>query len=59
MNRDAFKALDMVQDVKCRGGSTLRTTRCPIRIDGETYKSAKPAPRVGEHTARIMEEFQP
>jgi crotonobetainyl-CoA:carnitine CoA-transferase CaiB-like acyl-CoA transferase len=58
MNRDAFKALDILQDVVCRGGSTLRTTRCPIRIDGEIFKSARPAPAVGEHTARILEEFQ-
>jgi crotonobetainyl-CoA:carnitine CoA-transferase CaiB-like acyl-CoA transferase len=54
---EAFQALDMVQDVMCRGGSVLRTTRCPIRIDGEIYKSAKPAPAVGEHTSRILEEF--
>ena len=34
MTSDAFRVLDMVQDVTCRGGSVLRTTRCPIRIDG-------------------------
>ncbi len=55
---DAFRALDMLQEVTCRGGSTLRTTRCPIRIDGEIYKSPKPAPAVGEHTARILAENQ-
>lgn len=56
---EAFRALDMLQEVTCRGGSTLRTTRCPIRIDGEIYKSPKPAPAVGEHTARILAENQP
>ncbi|HYW41960.1 MAG TPA: CaiB/BaiF CoA-transferase family protein [Bryobacteraceae bacterium] len=59
MSHESFQALDMVQEVACRGGSVLRTTRCPIRIDGEIFKSAKPAPAVGEHTARILEEFQP
>src|SRR5215471_3668536 len=59
MGSEAFQALDMVQDVVCRGGSVLRTTRCPIRIDGEVFKSAKPAPGIGQHSARIMEEFEP
>jgi crotonobetainyl-CoA:carnitine CoA-transferase CaiB-like acyl-CoA transferase len=54
---DAFQAIDMVQEVACRGGSMLRTTRCPIRIDGEIYKSTRPAPAIGEHTARILDEF--
>ncbi len=57
VNHDAFKALDMVQDVTCRDGSLLHTTRCPIRIDGEIYKSSNGAPRVGQHTVDIIEEF--
>jgi len=57
MESGSFQALDMVQEVVCRGGSLLRTTRCPIRIDGEIFKSSNPAPAVGEHTARIVEEF--
>jgi crotonobetainyl-CoA:carnitine CoA-transferase CaiB-like acyl-CoA transferase len=57
VNHDAFKAIDMVQDVMCREGSILRTTRCPIRIDGEIYKSSSGAPRVGQHTDDIIEEF--
>jgi crotonobetainyl-CoA:carnitine CoA-transferase CaiB-like acyl-CoA transferase len=59
MGSEAFQAIDMVQDVACRGGSMLRTTRCPIRIDGEIYKSARPAPAIGEHTGRILDEFLP
>jgi crotonobetainyl-CoA:carnitine CoA-transferase CaiB-like acyl-CoA transferase len=59
MAQESFRALDMVQDIVCRGGSALRTTRCPIRIDGEVLKSARPAPAVGEHTADILREFQP
>jgi CoA:oxalate CoA-transferase len=59
LSSEPFQALDMVQDVACRGGSVLRTTRCPIRIDGQIFKSAKPAPAVGEHSERIMKEFEP
>jgi crotonobetainyl-CoA:carnitine CoA-transferase CaiB-like acyl-CoA transferase len=58
MRRESFRVLDMVQEVACRGGSILRTTRCPIRIDGEIYKSERPAPGIGEHTAPIWDEFQ-
>ena len=57
LNHDAFKALDMVQEVICRDGSVLRTTRCPIRVDGEIYKSSNGAPRVGQHTEDITDEF--
>jgi crotonobetainyl-CoA:carnitine CoA-transferase CaiB-like acyl-CoA transferase len=57
VEHEAFQALDMIQDVTCRDGSILRTTRCPIRIDGEIYKSSHGAPRVGQHTESIAEEF--
>jgi CoA:oxalate CoA-transferase len=58
---EAFAALEMVQTVDGRVGSetssAMRTTRCPIRIDGELLTSAVAAPRVGEHTRAIVEEF--
>ena len=57
MEHEAFKALDMVQTVVCRDGSSLRTTRCPIRIDGEIHTSGRGAPKVGQDTSAIMEEF--
>ncbi len=57
LEHDAFKALNMVQDVECRDRSILRTTRCPLRIDGEIYKSKMGAPLVGEHTSNLIAEF--
>jgi CoA:oxalate CoA-transferase len=54
---DAFRALDFVQEVTRDGGPTLRTTRCPITIDGQRFKSPRGAPRVGQHTAQIQSEF--
>lgn len=54
---DAFQALDFEQEVTREDGPTLKTTRCPITIDGEHFKSSKGAPRVGQHTERIDEEF--
>jgi CoA:oxalate CoA-transferase len=55
---EAFRALDFVQDVTREGGPTLRTTRCPITIDGERYIAPLGAPRVGQHTAQIQGEFK-
>jgi CoA:oxalate CoA-transferase len=57
---EQFKALAMVQQVNARPGSSssMRTTRCPIRIDGKLLTSPIPAPRIGEHTQSIDEEFE-
>lgn len=55
---DGYRALDMEQTVLCPQGTPLPTLRCPIRIDGEVYKSAKGAPSIGQHTAGIAAEFR-
>jgi crotonobetainyl-CoA:carnitine CoA-transferase CaiB-like acyl-CoA transferase len=54
---EAFQVLDMIQEVSRRSGVSLRTTRCPIRVDGEILKSACGAPLLGEHTEQIVREF--
>ena len=54
---EAFTVLDMVQTVDSRPGASLRTTRCPVRIDGELLTSPLAAPRIGEHNQTIADEF--
>lgn len=54
---EAFRVLDFEQVVVREDGPSLTTTRCPIRIDGEMYKSPLGAPRVGQHTKQIVREF--
>jgi CoA:oxalate CoA-transferase len=54
---DAFHALDMVQTIDSRPTAIMRTTRCPIRIDGELLTSPLAAPRIGEHNTALAEEF--
>jgi crotonobetainyl-CoA:carnitine CoA-transferase CaiB-like acyl-CoA transferase len=54
---EGFQVLDMVQEVVRRPGVMLRTTRCPIRIDGQIFKSPRGAPALGEHTADIIRDF--
>ncbi len=55
---DAFQALNMIQTVNSRPGAVMRTTRCPIRIDGELLTSSIAAPRIGEHNQAIGDEFE-
>jgi crotonobetainyl-CoA:carnitine CoA-transferase CaiB-like acyl-CoA transferase len=47
----------MVQTVDSRSTAVMRTTRCPIRIDGELLTSPLAAPRIGEHNDTITDEF--
>jgi crotonobetainyl-CoA:carnitine CoA-transferase CaiB-like acyl-CoA transferase len=55
---DGYRELDMEQVVKCPQGTPLATLRCPIRIDGEIFKSPIGAPAIGQHNAGILREFE-
>lgn len=51
---DGFEELDMLQTVRTPGGTEFATTRCPITIDREHYKSAKAAPAIGQHNNQYI-----
>jgi crotonobetainyl-CoA:carnitine CoA-transferase CaiB-like acyl-CoA transferase len=53
---EAYRVLKMDQTVD-RHGTPIRTTRCPIRIDGQRLFSEKAAPRPGEDNAVIEREL--
>jgi len=53
----AFAQLDWVMEVQREDGPNMKTTRCPITIDGVRFKSPLGAPRVGQHTEKIAKEF--
>lgn len=55
---DGFAAIDMTQEV-ARRGTTIATTRSPLRIDGRVLRSDKAAPLLGEDDDRIRAEFPP
>lgn len=57
VEHEGFQVLDMQQEIRTSKGTTVKTTRCPIRIDGEVYKSPAGAPAVGQHGAEIIREF--
>ncbi|MCL5247713.1 CoA transferase [Cellulophaga sp. 20_2_10] len=56
-NQDGFKSLDMIQNVRMGDGYEYKTTRCPIKIDGEYFTSTLGSPSLGEHTDKISQEF--
>ena len=57
LNHEGFKILDMVQKIKRDDGLNIETLRCPIKIDGEIFKSEKAAPKIGNDNISIRKEF--
>lgn len=53
----AFAELDWIMEIEREDGPIMKTTRCPITIDGVHFKSRLGAPRVGQHTGKIAQEF--
>jgi crotonobetainyl-CoA:carnitine CoA-transferase CaiB-like acyl-CoA transferase len=49
--------LGVVQEVETGAGATYRTTVCPIRVDGRKPTSRRGSNALGEHNARIDEEY--
>lgn len=52
-----YKELDMEMIVTTSQGQQLKTTRCPIRINGKKLTPTQGAPLLGEHTDAIIREF--
>jgi len=57
LSSEAFQQLDMLQTLANGKGLEILTTRCPFRLDGHVLKSGRLAPKVGEHTELITNEF--
>jgi CoA:oxalate CoA-transferase len=54
---DAMQQLQMIQKLAGGEGCEFLTTRCPIRLGQDILTSSRPAPKAGEHTAAIQQEF--
>jgi len=60
---EGFAAIEMTQRVSREAplpgaaDVSLLTTRSPLRIDGERLLTPRAAPRLGEHTEAVREEF--
>jgi len=57
LKHEGFKKLDMTQRIKSLDGLDIKTLRCPIRVDGEIFKSDLAAPKVGQDNERIIKEM--
>ncbi len=57
LESEGFNCLDLLQRVEREDDVSILTTRSPLRVNGARSKIARAAPRVGEHTAALIEEF--
>jgi crotonobetainyl-CoA:carnitine CoA-transferase CaiB-like acyl-CoA transferase len=57
MKEEAYRVLNMEITVKTSNGLSVKTTRCPIRVDGKLLVSDKGAPLLGEHNEEINVKF--
>jgi CoA:oxalate CoA-transferase len=54
---EAYQTLGWEQTITLPGGSKVKTSRCPIRVDGERYYAETGSPRIGQHNTSIQSEF--
>lgn len=52
-----YRVLNMEITVKTANGLSVKTTRCPLRVDGKLLISQKGAPMLGEHNREIEKQF--
>jgi CoA:oxalate CoA-transferase len=57
MQEEGYRILNMELTVKTSKGVSVKTTRCPIRVDGKLLASDKGAPLLGEHNKEIDARF--
>ena len=53
---EGYRLLEMEQWV-ISNGTKVRTTRCPVTINGEKIICDRGAPLLGEHNEKIIREF--
>lgn len=57
LESEGFQVLDMLQTVTREDDISITTTRSPLRVNGVRAKVDRAAPRIGEHSQAIREEF--
>ncbi|HXD78206.1 MAG TPA: CaiB/BaiF CoA-transferase family protein [Puia sp.] len=57
MEQVGYQVLNMELKVRTSNGLSIRTTRCPIRVDGQISLPEKGAPVLGEHNRVIDAQF--
>lgn len=54
---DGFKQLDFIQKLDLQNGETIKTTRSPLKLNGQILLSDVPAPSVGQHNQDIDQTY--
>lgn len=57
IKEEGYRVLNMEITVTTSNGLSVRTTRCPFRVDGKLLASTKGAPLLGEHNVTIEKQF--
>ncbi|WP_426239508.1 CaiB/BaiF CoA transferase family protein [Pararhizobium sp. DWP1-1-3] len=57
LESEGFQVLDMLQTVTREDKISITTTRSPLRVNGVRAKVDRAAPRIGEHSQAIRDEF--
>jgi CoA:oxalate CoA-transferase len=57
VNEPGYRAINMEVTVKTSNGLVVKTTRCPLRVDGSLLISDRGAPLLGEHNKEIEKQF--
>jgi crotonobetainyl-CoA:carnitine CoA-transferase CaiB-like acyl-CoA transferase len=57
VKEEGYRILNMEIVVTTSNGLSVKTTRCPIRVDGKLLLSARGAPTLGEHNEEIDKQF--
>ncbi len=56
-DEEAFKVLDMIQEIELSETTKFETTRCPIQINDTILWSKAGTPKLGEHNSEIEKEM--
>jgi crotonobetainyl-CoA:carnitine CoA-transferase CaiB-like acyl-CoA transferase len=57
VKQEGYKVLNMEITVQTNNGLSVKTTRCPLRVDGNTLQSDIGAPLLGEHNEAIDKQY--
>ncbi|WP_305767997.1 CaiB/BaiF CoA transferase family protein [Candidatus Epulonipiscium viviparus] len=56
LETEAFKHLDMLQEIRLQSGKKMTVLRCPISIDGQKFFSDKPSPKIGQDNDKYFKK---
>ncbi len=57
VQQEGYKVLNMEITVRTSNGLLVKTTRCPIKVDGKVMVSDIGAPQLGEHNTEIEKTY--